>query len=81
MENISPQHAYLYRILKNGLILSVIGSLFPLFFLSVFSKNQFSFNNQQVRNCFSKSAFEKRFPLITVMGPSGPLMHCYGSYA
>ena len=78
MENISPQHAYLYRTLKNGLIPSAIRPLFPLFFLSALSKHRFSFNNQRIRNCFSKSVFENRFPLITVMGPSGPLTDCYG---
>ena len=77
MENISLKYRRLYSRLNNGLIPSAIRPLFPLFFLSTFSKVQIVFNNQWIKSRLNKATCEKYFPLITVMGPCGPLTHCY----
>ena len=66
----------LYSFSEKALISKIIRPLFPIFFLSTFHKSKFIFNKQLVSSFLSCLAFEKYFPLKTVMGPSGPITHC-----
>ena len=70
---------YLHSIAKSTLISSVIEPLHPLFFLENYKNRYFYIVIQLLMRIFRKNAIRKNFPLITVIGPSGPITHCYES--
>ena len=70
---------YLHSIVKSALISSVIGPSRPLFFLENYKNRYFYIVIQLLMRLFRKKSIRKNFPLITVMGPSGPITHCYES--
>ena len=67
----------LYSLSEKALISKIIRPLFPIFFLPASHKSKFIFNKQLVSDFLNDFGFEKYFPLKTVMGPSGPITHCY----
>ena len=76
MRDVLSLAVFLYSIIKNGLISSVIGPVFPVFAI----KNSFGrfFCNilQALTTVSEKLENGKNFPLKTVMGPHGPITRC-----
>lgn len=79
MPDILSNAVFLYSIPKSGLIATFMRPLFPVIFLKKISCSNFAYIFQSVRGFFEKNKFGNQFPLITVMGPRGPITHCYVS--
>ena len=77
MRDILPNTIALYSLIKSALISSVIEPLHPLFFLENYKNRYFCIVIQLLIGFSRKISAKKSFPLITVMGPSGPITHCY----
>ena len=76
MRDILPNTIALYSLIKSALISIVIEPLHRLFFLADYKNRYFCIVIQLLMRLFRKKAIRKSFPLITVMGPSGPITHC-----
>ena len=76
MRDILPNTIALYTLIKSALISIDIGRLRPLFFLANYKNRFFCIVIQLLMGLYRKISAKKSFPLITVMGPSGPITHC-----
>ena len=76
MRDILPNTIALYSLIKSALISIDIGRLRPLFSLENYKNRYFCIVIQLLIEFSREISAKKSFPLITAMGPSGPITHC-----